>query len=156
MTSSINKGIFFIILGIIFIVFFYATGFFYMQVRSGSSFKKNVIIFIAAIIFSLFFIGYSEITGLFKEGFEVSQSPGAKLCRGGPYMWQGDSEIAKYCRSLAATPEGKAEIDSYECGKGYNGMPGNGFKDTPMSNSCWKNEMCTEGSDYLVRSNGIF
>ena len=127
-----------------------------MHVNPESSFKRVSVVLVAGVVFSLFFVGYSQVTGLFKnEGFEFCPSPGAKLCRGGPYMWQGDSEIAKFCRNLASTPEGKAEIDSYECGTGYTGMPGGGFKDTPMSNGCWQNEMCRESS-YLIRPNGIF
>lgn len=143
-------------LGIFYMIFFMATGFFYTQFSSEESFKKGAIIFIASVIFSLFFVGYSQLTGLFKEGFNFCPSPGPKLCRGGAYTWQGNSPRAEYCRALASTPLGEAEIKSYECGKGFYGMPGGGFKDTPMSDACWNNELCNNPDESYIRSNGIF
>lgn len=141
MTIETNKIIFFVMLGLVFMFFFYFTGFFYLKTDHNSPSKKMIIVFISSVLFSLFFFGYTHLTNLFKkESFHFS--PGAKICRGYPFMWQGSSEKAKYCQNLASTPEGKKEIDSYECGNGYNGLPGNSFEFTPMSNSMWKNEMC--------------
>ena len=121
--------------------FFYFTGFFYLKTDPNSSSNKMIIVFISSVLFSLFFLGYTQLTKLFKkESFHFSS--GAKTCRGGPFMWQGSSEKAKYCQNLASTPEGKKEIDSYECGTGYKGLPGRSFEFTPMSNSIRKNEMC--------------
>jgi hypothetical protein len=156
MSSSTNKIILFAMLGIFYVIFFVATASVYLG-TFPLSLKKGAILFTAAAVFSLFFVGFLKLMDFKPEGFEYCPSPGAKLCRGGPYMWQGDSEIAKYCRDLATTEEGKTEIDSYECGTGFNGMPGCGFKDTPMSNNCWQNEMCNDLSDgCLIRPNGIF
>ena len=139
MTSSVNKVVFYVMLGFFFIVFFFATTFFYSN--SKNTISKGFSVLIASIVFSLFFAGYTQLTGLFKsEGYFLE--PGPKMCRGGAYMWQGDSEKSKFCRKLASTPEGAAEIASYQCGKGYTGIPGNKFEDTPMSNDQWRNEMC--------------
>ena len=104
----------------------------------------------------MFFVGYTTLTNLLKEGFNFCPSPGAKLCRGGPYMWQGDSERAKYCRALADTKEGSEQISRYECGSGYTGMPGGGFKYTTMSDSCWKNKRCDTPPSFAIENNGIF
>jgi hypothetical protein len=66
-------------------------------------------------------------------------SPGA-LCKGGEYMWQGDSKEAKMCRALASTPEGRSNINAYNCPVGYNGIPKIPFEYTPLSNDNWQNE----------------
>jgi len=139
MASSINKVIFFVMLGFFFIVFFFATTFFYSN--SNNTVSKGFIVLIASIVFSLFFAGYTQLTGLFKsEGYFLGPSP--KMCKGGEYMWRGNSEKSKFCRKLASIPEGAAEIAKNQCGKGYKGMPGNKFEDTPISNDQWRNEMC--------------
>lgn len=83
-------------------------------------------------------------------------NPGAKLCRGGPYLWQGNSERAKFCRNLEKTAQGKAEIKRYECGSNFTGMPGCGFTFTPISDGCWKNKRCNTPSSYNIAPNGIF
>jgi hypothetical protein len=157
MSSTVNRTMFFLMLGFFFIVFFYATGYFYSKTDSGSTWSRGAIISTSAIVFSLFFVGYTQLTGVLKtEGFNYCPSPSSKLCRGGSYFWQGDSERSKFCRSLASTPKGLAEINSRECGKGMVGIPGNGFRDTPMSNGCWKNELCDSASGCNIRDNGIF
>jgi hypothetical protein len=145
MTSTINRVLFFIILGISFAIFFIATRHFY----SGTPLKQGSVVTIASIIFSLFFAGYIQLTGLLKEGY----NHGPRLCRGGPYMWQGDSPRAKYCRELASTPEGDAQINRYECGKGMVGMPGKGFKFRTISDG-----RCGKQSDdkHDIENNGIF
>ena len=138
---STNKVIFFIMLGLFFMLFFYLTGFCYLRTDPTSSIKRMVVVLLASVIFSLLFVVYTQLTDLFKkEGFHFTS--GAKKCRGGPYMWQGSSEKAKFCRNLASTPEGADEINSYQCNTGYTGMPGCNFKFTPMSNDLWQNEMC--------------
>ena len=79
-----------------------------------------------------------------------------RFCRGGAYTWQGDSHRAKSCRELASTPEGLAQIRRYECGAGFTGMPGCGFRFTPMSDGNWKNQRCDSPSGCNVEDNGIF
>lgn len=80
-----------------------------------------------------------------------------KLCRGGAYMHQGNTATGKMCQELAKTQAGRAEIDRYDCGTGFEGMPGCGFKYTTISNDCWQNERCQgcQGS-CNDEDNGIF
>lgn len=182
MTTSVNEVLFFILLGVFFIIFFLATNYFY--VGSGSSTKKGAMLTVAAIVFSLFFVGYSQVSGAcknegFKDGYQYTgkagdqnrahgngiggsemsscPSPGASLCRGGRYMWQGDSQRAKFCRNLASTPDGMAAIAQRSCGAGYvGGGEGNGFKFTPISGPNWNNKRCDTPGGCDIGSNGIF
>jgi hypothetical protein len=62
----------------------------------------------------------------------------ASRCRGGEYMWQGDSEIAKYCKALAKTPEGRVAISSYNCPTGFVGIPMVPYEYTPLSDDNWE------------------
>ena len=154
---SINEVVFFALLGLFFIVFFLTTNHNYV----GSNTKKVAVFFTSALVFTLFFVGYSQITGvcLSKDGYEYNAStlsPDAKLCRGGEYMWRGNSPRSKYCQQLATTPEGRKEIDRYSCGAGYTGMPGKGFTFTPLSNDQWENERCDSGFSCDEKDNGIF
>jgi hypothetical protein len=153
MVSTINRVLFFLILGFTFSIFFLATNYFYSY--TNVSLNKGGIVVIASIIFSLFFFGYIQLTGLFKEGFNFCHRPGPRSCRGGAYLNQGDSEQAKYCRNLASTPNGLAEINSYECGKGMIGMPGKGFRYTPLSDDSWENKRCDTPCSDDIRQNGI-
>jgi hypothetical protein len=112
------------------------------------------------IIFILSIYGYISATKLFNENYTHSKKCNmdinGRLCRGGPYTWQGDSPRAKACRKLASTPEGQEQIQRFECGKGYTGYPGRGFKFTPLSNNNWENERCKDLSIGSVEDNGIF
>jgi hypothetical protein len=153
MSTSLTKILFFILLGVVYIVFFLASNHFYVGTKS--SITKGVILVSAAIIFSLAFVGYSQVTKLFPEGYCPS-GLGAKTCRGGSYMYQGNSDRAKFCQELESTPEGQAEINRYDCGKGYNGMPGNHFEFTPDSNNLWNNERCNTAGGCNPENNGIF
>ena len=73
-----------------------------------------------------------------------------RLCQGGAYMNQGSSKRAVACRQLASTPEGMAEIQRYNCGRGYSGLPGKRFEFTPIG------EQCNTPLSTDVRDNGIF
>jgi hypothetical protein len=73
-----------------------------------------------------------------------------RLCQGGPYTRQGSSKRAVACRQLASTPEGMAEIQRYNCGRGYSGLPGKGFNFTPIG------EQCNQQINTDIRDNGIF
>ena len=155
--TSVNEVIFFVLLGLFFIIFFLATNNFYVDLESNT--KRGIMLFTSAAVFSLFFVGYSQLTGVFKnEGFS-SESPlsRAKLCRGGAYMNQGDSERAKFCRKLASTPSGLAAISRVSCGAGFvGGGEGSNFKFTPISNGNWQNERCDGEISCNVDDNGIF
>jgi hypothetical protein len=96
---------------------------------------------IMAIVYALCLAAVYYVTGMNKknEGFEIT--PGAR-CRGGPYMWQGDSETAKMCRGMAQSEEGRCAIASQSCPNGYVGTPELPFEYTPLSDSKWQNARC--------------
>jgi hypothetical protein len=69
--TSINKVIFFIMLSVVFCIFFLSTRHFYSNIKDNASLKRSVIVIISSIIFSLFFVGYTQVTGLIEiEGFK--------------------------------------------------------------------------------------
>lgn len=151
MTTPLKEVIFYILAGVFYVIFFLSTNNFYK--KSNSSKTKSLYVIVSAFMFILVLFGYSELTGLFssRQGFH-SFSP--KLCRGGAYTWQGDSKRAKYCRNLSSKPSGIAQINRYNCGAGFYGMPGKNFKFTPISNDEWRNERCD--STHSTDNNGIF
>jgi hypothetical protein len=114
-------------------------------------------IILVSIIISLCLYGYLNLVKPFtysSQGYNYSKlssedksqlniSPG-KLCRGGAYTWQGDSTRAKMCRDMASTQEGRDSINNFECDVGYTGVPKSDFQFTPISNSNWKNERCSD------------
>ena len=160
MISQTNRVIFFVILGFSFAIFFLATKYFYSDVDPNATFLKGSVVTIASIIFSLFFVGYiqlidKELIDKEHEDFSVERL-GPKQCRGGSYMNSGTSAKSRYCQHLASTPEGLAEINSYQCGSGFTGLPSRGFKFTPLSNNQWRNARCDTPSSDDVRANGIF
>lgn len=89
------------------------------------------------VIISLYYI--TPLTQSSEKFWDVSEY--AK-CRGGSYMWQGESSEAKLCQDLANTPEGRCGISSYNCPVGYNGIPKLPFEYTPLTNDEWENERC--------------
>lgn len=88
-----------------------------------------------------------------SEGF-WNVSPYA-LCKGGPYMWQGDSDQAKMCRGLSESVEGRAGISSYNCSKGYNGQPMLPFDYTPLSDASWQNARCEDKPECGCKDVGL-
>ena len=64
----------------------------------------------------------------------------AATCKGGSYMWQGDSPSAKVCQELASTSDGRAMIGSYNCPKGQIGVPHIPFEYTPLSDDNWQDQ----------------
>lgn len=153
MSTSLSKILFFILIAVLYIVFFISSNHFYNG--TTSDIKRGLILLSSAVIFSLVFVGYAQVTKLFPEGY-CDGGIGAKACRGGSYLYNGDSPRAKFCQALASTPEGQAEIDSYECGSGFSGLPGKGFQFTPESNSMYNNERCNRSEMGSMRDNGIF
>lgn len=105
--------------------------------------KQKTILWIGICLFSTMILlsaYYMANLNSNSEGFwDVSEY--AK-CKGGPYMWQGESPEAKKCRELASTEQGRCGISSYNCPSGYNGIPKLPFYYTPLSNDQWKNERC--------------
>ena len=51
----------------------------------------------------------------YRENFEITKG---KLCRGGNYMFQGNSKLSNMCNEL---PE--EEKCRYQCPKGFHGLP---------------------------------
>lgn len=70
-------------------------------------------------------------------------SPGA-MCKGDPYMWQGDDDLSKMCRDMAKSPEGRCELSKYNCPSGFDGQPKNtsDWEYTSNSDSCWSGVKC--------------
>lgn len=104
---------------------------------------KNVSIMVTGIVFTCIIIGAYILAGLHKTTGEKfwDVSPGAR-CRGNWYNWQGSSKTAQMCRDLSSTPEGRAEIASYNCPTGTLGVPPQNFEYTPLSDDKWENERC--------------
>jgi hypothetical protein len=118
--------------------------------------KQKIIVSVIISIFStmILVISYYMASLNYKnEGFwDVSEY--AK-CKGGPYMWQGDSPEAIKCRELANTKEGRCGISSYNCPSGYNGTPKIPFYYTPLSNDEWKNERCNDYEKFNCIEHGL-
>ena len=174
MTESFNRRMIFFV--ITFLMYFMVTKL-YEKIIPTSNFNLIItgLMFTLA-IFGLFYLtrmdreGYTEYTGVGVDlsrgsGYVSGQvkgcsaphdlftvSPG-KLCRGGWYMNQGDSCRAKMCQKLASTKEGQEELTRYNCGPGFNGMPGCGFEYTPME--C-RGASCSGCPSCNVEANGIF
>ena len=88
-----------------------------------------------AIIVSLYFFAKLDPS---SEGFwDITP---AATCKGGSYMWQGDSPSAKTCQDLSKTETGKAQIGSYNCPKGQIGVPRVPFQYTPLSDDNWQDQ----------------
>lgn len=140
MKRSTREILFFIL---VFLLFFVVAKTGNDYVNKNINWNRNVAFITIGIIFTLIVIAFFSIAKLQcpeAEGF-WDVSPFAK-CKGTNYMWQGDSDEAKYCRELAETPEGRCGISSYNCPKGYNGQPNLPFQYTPISNDDWQNERC--------------
>jgi len=126
---------------------------FYLGCKAVSFWRSNKIVnfdvatlivgaVITLIVIAIFYL--AKMNQESNDGYKPFEiSPGA-LCRGGPYMWQGDSERAKMCRKLAASPAGRCELSRFNCPNGYNGMPSVPLDFTSNSNSCWKGVDCDE------------
>jgi predicted membrane protein len=141
------------------IVYFILISFFYMMFFIASSnwacnlntMKGQIVLFLASVMFTLVIFGLSYATGILNEGFYYQTSPG-KLCQGGPYMHSGNSATDKMCQKLYSTEKGNKEINNYNCGKGFLGMPIRHWQHTNLSNDQWNNNSCdnlneTEGND---------
>lgn len=106
-----------------------------------TSFDHNKLLAFTGVLFSLIVVFYIDDDT--KEGWDLT--PG-EVCKGDPYMFQGDSEEAKMCRALRETPEGRCQLASNNCPNGYIGTPKMPFVYTPLSNDKWQNERCIHSS----------
>jgi hypothetical protein len=128
----------------IFLLFFLSVKLVKFWMEKGTEMNPDVVYIIMGMIFSLVVasIYYLSSLGSCSEGFwDISKYA---LCKGGPYMWQGDSQTAEMCKALAETPEGRCGISSYNCPTGYNGVPMLPFEYTPVSDASWQNERCED------------
>jgi len=71
------------------------------------------------------------------DNFTFEVSPG-KRCLGGEYMRSSNPELQKFCSDLPSE-----EIANYQCSYGNTGYPIHLNRDE-MSDSKWKNNMCSE------------
>jgi hypothetical protein len=120
--------------------------------------KNSLPMYIGSIlILGLILCAIAQVTGITKETF-LTEFHGPKFCKGGAYLFQGDSAESKYCRSFYESPEGLKQVCNYNCGKDqHNGYPIKHFEYTPLSNSQWKNERCdTPIDDTNIENNGVF
>ena len=131
--------------------------------KFNSSNGSKVVVMFMALIYTLAMFGYLKIFKPFdKESYMFRKHNSSwgitpeKLCKGGPYMWQGNSPRAKMCKNLYSTQEGRDKINRYECGAGYTGMPGKNFRFTPVSDGNWNNARCNTQHSCDVKNNGIF
>lgn len=102
--------------------------------------NSKTAIMIIGLVFTSVMIGVFFLVSLNVESFWEPSI--YSQCKGGPYMWQGNSPTAKACRALAETPQGRCGISSYNCAKGFVGQPGFPFIYTPLSGDSWENERC--------------
>lgn len=140
MKRTLREAVFFVL---VFLLFFLATKLSgYWMHKTHMSSDLSFIATGALYTLCLVAIYYLAKLQTEKEGFwDVSS---AALCKGGPYMWQGDSPEAKMCREMASTPEGRVAISGYNCPTGYIGSPGLPFIYTPLSNDSWQSERCED------------
>jgi hypothetical protein len=106
----------------------------------------DILSFITGLIFTGIIVTIYYLAGIskLKDNFAFEVTP-AKMCRGGAYMFQGDSKKAKFCQDFVETPEGKKDMCRYQCSGPpglYNGYPGKKFEYTSQSDAHWNNEQC--------------
>ena len=144
-TNKINIDLSLLISSLIFtgliIVFYYLSGLTdctdHYGIMPNSNMKKNV---------------SSPTVG--NDLFQVT--PG-KLYRGGAYMFQGNSPQAKGYRKFVESPEGKEQLNRYQCSGFpglYNGYPGKDFVYSSQSDDSWSNSQCNTLG--VISPNGIF
>lgn len=138
---SSRQVIFFVL---VFLMFFLAVKIGQLWLARLSNLNHDIIFIIIGLAYTCSIIGFYYLAKIntSSEGFwEVS--PAAR-CKGNWYMHQGDSESAKMCQEMAETPEGRAEISSYNCPTGYIGVPKVPFVYTPLSDDNWQDERIME------------
>ncbi len=109
--------------------------------------SRTEIYIFTALIFTGVMVGIFFAASLNESSENFWDVSPAALCKGGPYMWQGDSETAKMCRAMADSKDGRCSIASYNCPTGYIGTPKIPFYYSPLSDDNWKNERCGGGPE---------
>jgi len=128
MKTALRELVFFLLVALCFL----------FAIQSSHHFTPSAMMTtVSVLIFTcLVVLSYRLLEPYRKEGFT------ARMCRGGPYMYSGEGWFSQMCRRLAETVEGRAEIDKYNCKKGYNGLPKEFPKYSSHSDSNWKGIQC--------------
>lgn len=148
---SMREVVFFIFTFLLFYLSVSIAKFWIKHIQNHS----EIIYLIVGLVYTLVLVAVYYLANLngTNEGF-WTVSPAAR-CRGGPYMWQGDSETAKMCRKMAETPEGRCAISSFNCPTGYDGIPKTPFYYSPLSDDNWQNERCVDRPDCPCNETGL-
>lgn len=109
----------------------------------------DIMVFIGC-LFLLSMINKSNNTVDRYQKLEISPY---KLCRGGLYMNQGNSERAKFCQEYAKSAEGKEMLSKYSCPLGNSGMNKKEFQYSALSDSNYENATCKDTPEQVVQSN---
>ena len=149
--KSTRQGIFFIIILCLFFLMSKLGEYW----ENHSEINRNLATVVISVCFTLIFIGIYYLARLNNSSENFWDVSDFAKCRGGSYMWQGDSEEAKMCQNLASTEEGRCGIASYNCPTGFNGIPALPFEYTPLSSDDWKNERCNDNPKCPCTSVGM-
>jgi hypothetical protein len=82
--------------------------------------KGKIIFVLSSLVYILLIYGYTQKFELFKEHF-TELTP--RYCTSGPYMWNGNGPVSKYCKNLISTQEGQEQIKKESCGPECKGRP---------------------------------
>ena len=137
--KTIREVMFFVLLAVLFHVAVQLAMFW----TRHSKINGDVAYILTGLVYTLVMVALFFISNLNKNCSENfwDVSPAAQ-CRGGSYMFQGDSQVAKDCRAMEHTKEGRCAISAYNCPNGFEGIPRIPFEYTPLSNDQWQNERC--------------
>lgn len=149
---SVREVLFFILTFLLFYLAVSVANYWFKHMQKGN---LQVIYLLVGAVFTLLLVVVYYLATLNKTSEGFWDITPAATCRGGPYMWQGDSENAKMCRKMAETKEGECEIAAYNCPTGYNGIPRIPFVYTPLSNDNWQNERCENRPNCPCKNTGL-
>jgi hypothetical protein len=152
MKRSSRQLIFFTLL---FLLFFLSVKTGKLWSKSGKAPSEDITYIVIGVAYTCIMLAVYYLAKLdcnSDEGF-WDISPAAK-CKGGKYMWQGSSPEAVRCRELADSPEGRAMIASYNCSKGFIGVPKRTFEYTPLSDDNWQDARIADNPDIELTDTG--
>jgi hypothetical protein len=148
---SSRQVIFFVL---IFLIFFLSVKLGQFWVLNSNVLKSDLIFIIVAVGYTLTILFIYYLAKLNKSSETFWDISPAARCKGGPYMWQGDSQNAKLCREMAESPEGRAMISSYNCPTGQIGVPKVPFEYSVLSNDNWEDERIIKVDPYKLQDPG--
>lgn len=155
MKRSSRQLIFFTLL---FLLFFLSVKTGKLWTRSEKAPSQDIIYLVIGLCYTCIMIGMYYLAKLDSKVGNSEEpfwdvSPAAK-CKGGKYMWQGSSPDAVRCRELAKSPQGRAMIASYNCPKGFNGIPKVPFVYSSLSDDNWQNQRTEDSPDIELTDTG--